>query len=134
HLMNYIAEEFKKTEGVDLRQDKQALQRLKEAAEKAKIELSSATTSNINLPFISMGANGPLHLVMDISRAKFQEITHDLMDRTRKPIERALSDSGLKPEQIDEVVLVGGSTRMPAVVDLVKGIFKKDPHQGVNPD
>jgi len=133
-LMNYIADEFKKTEGVDLRQDKQALQRLKEAAEKAKIELSSATTTNINLPFISMGANGPLHLVMDITRAKFQEVTHDLMERTRKPLERALSDSGLKPEQIDEIVLVGGSTRMPAVVELVKGIFKKDPHQGVNPD
>ncbi len=133
-VMNFIADEFKKTENVDLRQDKQALQRLKEAAEKAKIELSSATTTNINLPFISMGANGPLHLVMDITRAKFQEVTHDLMARTRPPIDRAMGDAGLKPEDIDEIVLVGGSTRMPAVVEQVKSIFKKDPNQGVNPD
>lgn len=133
-LLGYIADEFKKTENVDLRQDKQALQRLREAAEKAKIELSSATTTNINLPFISMGPNGPLHLVMDITRAKFQEVTHDLIERTRRPIERSLADAGVKAEEINEVVLVGGSTRMPAVVDLVKGIFKKDPHQGVNPD
>lgn len=133
-LLSYIADEFKKTENVDLRQDKQALQRLREAAEKAKIELSSATTTNVNLPFISMGPNGPLHLVMDITRAKFQEVVHDLIERTRQPIERSLKDAGIKAEEINEVVLVGGSTRMPAVVDLVKGIFKKDPHQGVNPD
>jgi molecular chaperone DnaK len=133
-LMNYIADEFQKTESVDLRKDNQALQRLKEAAEKAKVELSSSAQTTINLPFISMGANGPLHLVMDITRAKFQELTHDLLERTRQPFERALSDAGLKPNEVDEVVLVGGSTRMPAVVELVKKITNKDPHMGINPD
>jgi molecular chaperone DnaK len=132
--MNYIADEFQKTESVDLRKDNQALQRLKEAAEKAKVELSSSAQTTINLPFISMGANGPLHLVMDITRAKFQELTHDLLERTRQPFERALSDAGLKPNEVDEVVLVGGSTRMPAVVELVKKITNKDPHMGINPD
>jgi molecular chaperone DnaK len=135
-LMNYVADEFQKTEGIDLRKDPQALQRLKDAAEKAKIELSSAMQSNINLPFITMdvATNTPKHLVMDITRARFQELTRDLMERTRRPMERALTDAGLKPSDIDEVVLVGGSTRMPAVVDLVKSYFGKDPHQGVNPD
>jgi molecular chaperone DnaK len=135
-LMNYIADEFQKTEGIDLRKDAQALQRLKDAAEKAKIELSSAMQSNINLPFITMdvASNTPKHLVMDITRARFQELTRDLMERTRQPMERALTDAGLKPSDIDEIVLVGGSTRMPAVVDLVKNYFGKDPHQGVNPD
>ncbi|HEX8235480.1 MAG TPA: molecular chaperone DnaK [Abditibacteriaceae bacterium] len=133
-LMNYIADEFQKNESVDLRKDNQALQRLKEAAEKAKVELSSSAQTTINLPFISMGANGPLHLVMDITRARFQELTHDLLERTRQPFERALSDAGLKPNEVDEVVLVGGSTRMPAVVELVKKITNKDPHMGINPD
>ncbi len=135
-LVNYLADTFKSESGIDLRNDNQALQRLKDAAEKAKIELSSATQSNVNLPFITMDmqSNSPKHLVMDITRAKFQELTHDLMERTRKPIERALSDAGLKPDAIDEVVLVGGSTRMPAVVELVKQMFNKEPHMGVNPD
>jgi molecular chaperone DnaK len=135
-LMNYIADEFQKTEGIDLRKDAQALQRLKDAAEKAKIELSSAMQTNVNLPFITMdvASNTPKHLVMDITRARFQELTRDLMERTRRPMERALTDAELKPIDIDEIVLVGGSTRMPAVVDLVKSYFGKDPHQGVNPD
>ncbi len=133
-LMNYIADTFQKSDGIDLRKDAQALQRLKEAAEKAKIELSSATQTTINLPFITMDANGPKHLVLDVTRAKFQEITHDLLERTRAPFERALSDAGLKAGEVDEVILIGGSTRMPAVVDLVKQLTGKDPHQGVNPD
>ncbi len=133
-LMNYIADTFQKSDGIDLRKDAQALQRLKEAAEKAKIELSSATQTTINLPFITMDANGPKHLVLDVTRAKFQEITHDLLERTRAPFERALSDAGLKASEVDEVILIGGSTRMPAVVDLVKQLTGKDPHQGVNPD
>ncbi len=133
-LVNYVADEFQKSDGIDLRKDKQALQRLKEAAEKAKVELSSATTTTINLPFITADQNGPKHLNLDITRAKFQEITHDLLERTRKPFERALSDAGLKPGEVDEVVLVGGSTRMPAVVELVKRVTGKEPHQGINPD
>ncbi len=133
-LVDFIAEDFQKREGIDLRRDNQALQRLKEAAEKAKIELSSSAQTTINLPFISMTANGPVHLVMDITRAKFQEITHDLLERTRQPFERALADAGLKPGEVDEVVLVGGSTRMPAVVELVKRVTGKEAHQGVNPD
>ncbi len=133
-LLNFIADTFLRENSIDLRKDPQALQRLKVEAEKAKVELSSATQTTINLPFITMDANGPKHLVMDITRAKFQEVTHDLLERTRQPIERALSDAGLKPAEIDEVVLVGGSTRMPAVVELVKKMFNKDPHQGVNPD
>jgi len=133
-LTNYIADEFQKAEGVDLRKDPQALQRLKEAAEKAKIELSSATQTTVNLPFITMNQDGPKHLVLDVTRAKFQELTHTLLERTRAPFLRALSDAGLKAGDIDEVVLVGGSTRMPAVVDLVKQLTNKDPHQGVNPD
>lgn len=135
-LVNYLADTFKSENGIDLRNDTQALQRLRDAAEKAKIELSSATQTNVNLPFITMDmqTNAPKHLVVDITRAKFQELTHDLMERTRQPIERALSDAGLKPSEIDEVVLVGGSTRMPAVVELVKQMFNKDPHMGVNPD
>jgi len=133
-LVDFIAEDFQKKEGIDLRRDNQALQRLKESAEKAKIELSSSAQTTINLPFISMSQNGPVHLVMDITRAKFQEITHDLLERTRQPFERALSDAGLKPGEVDEVVLVGGSTRMPAVVELVKRVTGKEAHQGVNPD
>ena len=133
-LVNFVADEFQKSDGIDLRKDKQALQRLKEAAEKAKVELSSATSTTINLPFITADQNGPKHLNLDITRAKFQEITHDLLERTRKPFERALSDAGLKPGEVDEVVLVGGSTRMPAVVELVKRVTGKEPHQGINPD
>jgi len=135
-LSNYIADTFQKQEGIDLRKDPQALQRLREAAEKAKIELSSATQTNINLPFITMdmATNSPKHLVMELTRAKFQELTHDLLERTRKPFERALSDAGLKASDVDEVVLVGGSTRMPAVIDLVKQLTGKTPHMGVNPD
>lgn len=135
-LVNYLADTFKSENGIDLRNDNQALQRLKDAAEKAKIELSSATQTNVNLPFITMDmqSNSPKHLVVDITRAKFQDLVHDLIERTRQPIERALSDAGLKPAEIDEVVLVGGSTRMPAVVELVKQMFNKDPHMGVNPD
>jgi len=133
-VMNFIADTFQQQEGIDLRKDNQALQRLKEAAEKAKVELSSATQTTINLPFITADQNGPKHLNLDITRAKFQELTHDLLERTRQPFERALSDAGVKAADIDEVVLVGGSTRMPAVVELVKRITGKDPHQGVNPD
>jgi len=133
-LMNFIADSFQQTDGIDLRKDNQALQRLKVEAEKAKVELSSASQTNINLPFITADQNGPKHLNLDITRAKFQEVTHDLLERTRKPFERALSDAGLKPNEVDEVVLVGGSTRMPAVVDLVKQVTGKTPHMGVNPD
>ena len=133
-LIDYIAESFQQQEGIDLRKDAQALQRLREAAEKAKIELSSATQTNVNLPFITADQNGPKHLNLDLTRAKFQELTHDLLERTRKPFERALTDANLKASDIDEVVLVGGSTRMPAVVDLVKQMLGKDAHMGVNPD
>lgn len=133
-VMNYIADAFQRQEGIDLRKDPQALQRLKEAAEKAKIELSSAVTSNVNLPFITADQNGPKHLNLDITRAKFQEITHDLLERTRGPFLQALKDSGLEPNQVDEVVLVGGSTRMPAVAELVKQITGKTANISVNPD
>ena len=133
-LMNYMADTFQRTDGIDLRKDPQALQRLKEAAEKAKIELSSAVSTNVNLPFITADQNGPKHINIDITRAKFQELTHDLMDRTRKPFESALKDAGINPKEIDEVVLVGGSTRMPAVTDLVKEITGKTPNLSVNPD
>ena len=133
-LMNYMADTFQRTDGIDLRKDPQALQRLKEAAEKAKIELSSAVSTNVNLPFITADQNGPKHINLDITRAKFQELTHDLMDRTRKPFLQALKDAGIDPKNIDEVVLVGGSTRMPAVTDLVKEITGKTPNLSVNPD
>jgi molecular chaperone DnaK len=133
-LTNYIADTFQREQGIDLRKDPQALQRLKEAAEKAKVELSSTTQTNVNLPFITADQNGPKHLNLDITRAKFQELTHDLLERTRQPFERALSDAGLKATDVNEVVLVGGSTRMPAVVELVKQITGKSPHMGINPD
>ena len=133
-LMNYMADTFQRTDGIDLRKDPQALQRLKEAAEKAKIELSSAVSTNVNLPFITADANGPKHINLDLTRAKFQELTHDLMDRTRKPFLQAMKDAGIDPKAIDEVVLVGGSTRMPAVTDLVKEITGKTPNLSVNPD
>ncbi len=133
-LVNYLADEFKKGSGIDLRQDKMAHQRLVEAAEKAKIELSGMTTSQVNLPFITADASGPKHLDMTISRAKFNELTSDLVDKTMGPVKQALSDAGLKPSDIDKVLLVGGSTRIPAVQEAVKNFMGKDPFKGINPD
>lgn len=133
-LMDYLIEEFKKDNGIDLRQDRQALQRLKEAAEKAKIELSSVMQTEINLPYITADASGPKHMVMSITRAKLEQLTADLVERSLGPVRRALSDAGLKPSQINEVVLVGGMTRMPAVQEAVRREFGKEPHKGVNPD
>ncbi|WP_371348488.1 molecular chaperone DnaK [Ancylobacter sp. IITR112] len=133
-LVNYLADEFKKEQGIDLRNDKLALQRLKEAAEKAKIELSSATQTEINLPFITADASGPKHLTMKLTRAKFEALVDDLIQRTMEPCKKALKDAGLTAGQIDEVVLVGGMTRMPKVQEVVKQFFGKEPHKGVNPD
>ncbi|MCW3489319.1 molecular chaperone DnaK [Dethiobacter alkaliphilus] len=133
-VIDYLAEQFKKDEGVDLRNDRMALQRLKEAAEKAKIELSSVTTTNINLPFITATAEGPKHLDINLTRAKFDELTSDLVEATMGPTRRAMQDAGLKPENIDRVILVGGSTRIPAVQEGIKKLTGKDPHKGVNPD
>ena len=133
-LINYIAEEFKKSHGIDLRNDRMAKQRLKEAAEKAKIELSGMASANVNLPFITMDANGPVHLDMNITRAKFNELISDLLDKTKTCVQQALHDAGLKTSQIDKVILVGGSTRVPAVQDLVKNITGKEPFKGINPD
>ncbi len=133
-VIDWLCEEFKKTEGIDLRNDKQAMQRLKEAAEKAKCELSSVLETNINLPFITADANGPKHLDLTLSRAKFEDLCHDLLDRCKVPMQQALSDAGLKKEELNEVVLVGGSTRIPAVQALVKEYTGKEPNQSVNPD
>jgi molecular chaperone DnaK len=133
-LMDYLADEFKKTEGIDLRKDPMALQRLREAAEKAKIELSGATQTQVNLPFITATAEGPKHLDMNITRAKFQELTEDLAQRSIEPCRKALSDAGLKASDINEIIMVGGATRMPRIVDLVREFFGKEPHRGVNPD
>ena len=133
-LMDYIADEFKKQEGIDLRKDPMALQRLREAAEKAKVELSGSTQTQVNLPFITATAEGPKHLDLNLTRAKFQELTEDLAQRTAEPCRRALSDAGMKPSDIDEVILVGGATRMPRIVDMVREFFGKDPNRGVNPD
>ncbi|WP_428032358.1 molecular chaperone DnaK [Ancylobacter sp.] len=133
-LVTYLADEFKKEQGIDLRNDKLALQRLKEAAEKAKIELSSATQTEINLPFITADASGPKHLTMKLTRAKFEALVDDLIQRTMEPCKKALKDAGLTAGQIDEVVLVGGMTRMPKVQEMVKQFFGKEPHKGVNPD
>ena len=133
-IIDYLAEEFKKAEGVDLREDKMALQRLKEAAEKAKKELSSTMSSNINLPFITATASGPKHMNIDLSRAKFDELTHHLVEKTMEPTKRALADAGLSVSEIDDVLLVGGSTRIPAVQEAVKKFIGKDPHKGINPD
>jgi molecular chaperone DnaK len=133
-IVDYMAAEFQKAEGIDLRKDKQALQRLTEAAEKAKIELSSATQSDINLPFITATQDGPKHLELNLTRAKFEELCADLIDRSRIPVEKALQDAKLSKAQIQEVVLVGGSTRIPAVKELVKRILGKEPNQSVNPD
>ncbi|WP_250122389.1 molecular chaperone DnaK [Chroococcidiopsis sp. CCMEE 29] len=133
-IVDYLAEEFRRSEGIDLRKDKQALQRLTEAAEKAKIELSSVTQAEINLPFITATQEGPKHLDMTLTRAKFEELCSDLIDRSRIPVENALRDAKIDKSAIDEVVLVGGSTRIPAVQELVKRILGKDPNQSVNPD
>ncbi len=133
-VTKYMLEEFQKKEGVDLSTDKMAMQRLKEAAEKAKKELSSQTVTNINLPFITATADGPKHFDMDLTRAKFDELTADLVEKTRGPVQQALDDAGLTPNEIDKVLLVGGSTRIIAVKDAVKHITGKDPFQGINPD
>ena len=133
-LVQFLAEDFKKAEGIDLTKDKLALQRLKEAAEKAKIELSSAQTTEVNLPFITADANGPKHLVKTINRAELERLVEDLIQRTLEPCRKALADAGVKGSAIDEVVLVGGMTRMPKVRQIVKEFFGKEPHTGVNPD
>ena len=133
-LMDYLIEEFQKDNGIDLSNDRQALQRLKEAAEKAKIELSSTMQSEINLPYITADASGPKHLVLTLTRAKLEQLTADLVDRTIAPVKQALADAGLNAGDINEIVMVGGMTRMPAVQDRVRAFFGKDPHKGVNPD
>ncbi|MFZ2065574.1 MAG: molecular chaperone DnaK [Xanthobacteraceae bacterium] len=133
-LVNYLADEFQKEQGIDLRRDKLALQRLKEAAEKAKIELSSTTQTEINLPFITADASGPKHLTMKLTRAKFEALVDDLVQKTIEPCKQAIKDAGLSAAEINEVVLVGGMTRMPKVQEVVKQLFGKEPHKGVNPD
>ncbi len=134
-VIEWLLAEFKKDQGIDLSKDPQALQRLKEAAEKAKIELSSTSSTEINLPYVTADASGPKHLVVTLTRAKLEDLVRDLVDKTRKPVEAALKDAGLKAGDIDEVILVGGMTRMPAVVEAVKAMFNgKEPHKGVNPD
>jgi molecular chaperone DnaK len=133
-LIDWIIDEFKKDQGIDLSKDKMALQRLKEAAEKAKIELSSTAESEINLPFITADQSGPKHLVMKLTRAKFEQLVDDILQRTIEPCRAAISDAGIKASQIDEVVLVGGSTRIPKVQEMVKSFFGREPHKGVNPD
>lgn len=133
-VVDWLAEEFKKDQGIDLRQDKQALQRLIEAAEKAKIELSSTTETAISIPFITAGADGPKHLDTKLTRAKFDDLTHSLVEKTRQPVKNALADAKLTEKDIDEIILVGGSTRIPAVQKLVREMIGKDPNQSVNPD
>ena len=133
-VINWIADEFKKSDGIDLREDPMALQRLKEAGEAAKKELSTSKQTDINLPFVTADASGPKHLNLSLTRAKFDEIVLDLVDRTVEPCKKALSDAGLNPSEIDEVILVGGSTRIPAIQEKVKEIFGKEPNKSVNPD
>ncbi|HXZ04207.1 MAG TPA: molecular chaperone DnaK [Ktedonobacteraceae bacterium] len=133
-IVDWIAEEFRKEQGIDLRSDQMALQRLKEAAERAKIELSSSLQTEINLPFITADASGPKHLVMTLTRAKLEQLVSDLIERTRGPVMKALEDAGMRSNDINEVVLVGGQTRMPAIIEMVRKIFGKEPHKGVNPD
>jgi molecular chaperone DnaK len=133
-LIDYLADEFKKDQGIDIRSDKMALQRLKEAAEKAKMELSSSLETDVNLPFITADASGPKHLNIKVSRAKLESLIADLLDNLERPCRTAMKDAGLSPDEINEVILVGGMTRMPAVQDRVKKIFGKEPHKGVNPD
>ena len=133
-IMDWIAAEFKKDSGIDLTNDKSAMQRLKEAAEKAKIELSGVSTTNINLPFITADATGPKHLDLTLTKAKFDELTDDLVEKTMEPVRKALSDAGLNPSEVDKILLVGGSTRIPAVQEAVKKLINKEPHKGINPD
>jgi molecular chaperone DnaK len=133
-IVDWMADEFRKETGIDLRNDRMALQRLKEAAERAKIELSSSLQTEINLPFITADASGPKHLVMTLTRAKLEQLVGDLIERTRIPVMKALEDAGVKASDVNEVILVGGQTRMPAVIELVRKIFGKEPHKGVNPD
>jgi molecular chaperone DnaK len=133
-IVDWLADQFKKDNGIDLRQDRQALQRLTEAAEKAKVELSQRMETEINLPFITADANGPKHLQYTLTRSKFEQLTEDLTERTRKPFQDALKDAGLTPKDLDEVILVGGATRMPVIQNLVKELTGKEPHRGVNPD
>ncbi|MEN3042418.1 MAG: molecular chaperone DnaK, partial [Fervidobacterium sp.] len=133
-IIDYLADEFKKQYGVDLRSDKQALQRLRDAAEKAKIELSSKLETDISLPYITATAEGPLHLEMKLTRAMFESLTRDLVEKTREPVERALSDAKLSPRDINEIILVGGMTRVPMVQKFIKDIFGKEPNKSVNPD
>src|SRR6201746_2798259 len=133
-LVGYLADEFKKESGIDLRGDRLALQRLKEAAEKAKIELSSSVQPEVNLPFITADASGPKHLTMKLTRSKLEALVDDLVQKTVDPGRQALKDAGLSAAEINEVVLVGGMTRMPKVQEVVKQLFGKEPHKGVNPD
>ena len=133
-LMNFIADNFARENGIDLRKDKMALQRLKEAAEKAKKELSSSQSTNINLPFITVNQEGPLHLNTDVTRAKFEQLTSELVEKTIEPMRKAMADAGISNKDIDKVILVGGSTRIPAVQAAVKRITDKDPFKGINPD
>ena len=133
-VIEWIADEFHKSDGIDLRKDRMALQRLKEAAEKAKMELSTVVETEINLPFVTADQSGPKHLAMKLSRARFEQLVEDLVQKTVAPVKRALSDAGLDASQIDEVVMVGGSTRVPRVQAIVRDLFGKDPHKGVNPD
>ena len=133
-VQDWLVAEFKKESGVDISKDKMALQRLKEAAEKAKIELSSTMETEINLPFVTADASGPKHLLMKLSRSKLEQLMDDLIQRTIEPCKQALADANLKPEDIHEVILVGGSTRIPKVQQIVKDLFKREPHKGVNPD
>src|SRR5207247_10291883 len=131
-VMDWIMAEFKKTDGIDLGKDRMALQRLKESAEKAKMELSTVMETDINLPFITADASGPKHLQMKLTRAKFEQLVEDLLQKTVGPTKQALADAGIDPSKIDEVVLVGGSTRIPKVQAIVKELFGKEPHKGVN--
>ena len=133
-IVDWLAEEFKRDQGIDLRNDRMALQRLKEAAERAKIELSSTMQTEINLPFITADPSGPKHLVMTLTRSKLEQLVGDLIERTRGPVTQALKDAGISAKEVNEVILVGGQTRMPAVIELVRSIFGKEPHKGVNPD
>src|ERR1700724_2423930 len=133
-IIDWLADEFRKEQGIDLRNDRMALHRLKEAAERAKIELSSSMQTEINLPFITADASGPKHLVMTLTRAKLEQLVGDLIERTRGPVMKALEDAGIRASDVNEVVLVGGQTRMPAVIALGRKIFNKEPHKGVNPD
>src|SRR3989449_461365 len=133
-IIQWLADEFRKSDGIDLGKDRMALQRLKEGAEKAKIELSTAMETEINLPFVTADATGPKHMQVKLTRARLEQLVDDLLQRTMAPVKQALADAGVNPTQIDEVVLVGGSTRMPKVQQLVREFFGKEPHKGVNPD